>query len=137
MERARATGAFTDYQRAENWRDGRWPYGRTHNGPTFGLLASALLARHEFKQALAVAQRADSLDPGVPAHVALLGEIELEMGDYDAAAAHFSSLRLDRDQFTIAARVARWRELTGHADAARRLLRGAVSRVGRARRSAA
>jgi tetratricopeptide (TPR) repeat protein len=131
MDRARATGAFTDYQRAE--RLARWSLAlRTeHNGQTFGLLASALLARHEFKQALAVAQAADSLDPGVPAHVALLGEIELEMGDYAAATAHFSSIRLDRDQFTIAARVARWRELTGHADAARRLLHAAVAKVGK------
>ena len=130
MGRARATGGFADYQRAE--RLARWSLAlRTeHNGQTFGLLASALLARHEFKQALAVAQRADSLDPGVPAHVALLGEIELEMGDYAAANAHFSSLRLDSDQFTIAARVARWRELTGHADAARRLLHAAVLKVG-------
>ena len=131
MERARSTGAFTDYQRAEKLA--RWSLAirTTRNGPTFGLLASALLARHEFKQALAVAQWADSVDPGVPAHVALLGEIELEMGDYDAAAAHFSTLRLDRDQYTIAARIARWREVTGHADAARRLLRGAVARVGK------
>jgi tetratricopeptide (TPR) repeat protein len=130
MDRARATGAFTDYQRAEKLA--RWSLAlRTeHNGQTFGLLASALLARHEFPKALAVAQWADSVDPGVPAHVALLGEIELEMGDYDAAATHFSMIRLDRDQYTIAARVARWRELTGHADAARRLLRSAVKKVG-------
>jgi tetratricopeptide (TPR) repeat protein len=131
MDRARATGAFTDYQRAEKLA--RWSLAlRTeHNGQTFGLLASALLARHEFKQALAVAQWADSVDPGVPAHIALRAEIELEMGNYDSAAAHFSMIRLERDQYTIAARVARWRELTGHADAARRLLRGAVARVGK------
>lgn len=131
MDRARATGAFADYQRAEKLA--RWSLAiRTeHNGQTFGLLASSLLARHEFTEALAVARWADSVDSGVPAHVALLGEIELEMGDYDAAARHFSMIRLDRDQYTIAARVARWRELTGHADAARRLLRAAVGRVGR------
>jgi tetratricopeptide (TPR) repeat protein len=131
MDRARATGAFTDYQRAEKLA--RWSLAlRTeHNGQTFGLLCAALLARHDFTQALAVARWADSVDSGVPAHIALLGEIELEMGDYDSAARHFSMLRLDRDQYTIAARVARWRELTGHADAARRLLRGAVARVGK------
>ena len=71
-------------------------------------------------------RQVDSLDPGVPAHIALLGEIELETGDYAAANAHFASLKFDAEQFTIAARVARWRELTGNADAARRLLRGAV-----------
>ena len=131
MDRARATGAFTDYQRAERLARRSIALRTEHNGQTFGLLAAALLARHDFTGALKVARMADSVDPGVPAHVALLGEIELETGDYAAANAHFSSIRLDRDQFTIAARVARWRELTGHADAARRLLHAAVAKVAR------
>jgi tetratricopeptide (TPR) repeat protein len=131
MDRARSTGGFADYQRAERLARRSLALRTEHNGQTYGLLASALLARHDFVGALAVARAADSLDPGVPAHVALLGEIELEMGDYAAAAAHFSSIRLGRDQFTIAARVARWRELTGHADAARRLLHAAVAKVAR------
>jgi tetratricopeptide (TPR) repeat protein len=129
MDRARATGTFTDYQRAERLARKSLALRTEHNGQTFSLLASALLARHDFAGALTVATAADSLDPGVPAHAALLGEIELEMGDYDAANAHFSSIRLDRDQFTIAARVARWRELTGHADVARRLLHIAVAKA--------
>lgn len=131
MDRARATGGFADYQRAERLARRSLALRTEHNSQTFGLLASALLARHDFAQALAVARRADSLDPGVPAHVALLGEIELETGDYAAADAHFSSIHFGVDQFTIAARVARWRELTGHADAARRLLHAAVTKVGR------
>ena len=131
MDRARATGAFADYQRAERLARRSLALRTEHNGQTFGLLAAALLARHDFSGALTVARTADSLNPGVPAHVALLGEIELEMGEYTAANTHFSSIRLDRDQFTIAARVARWRELTGHADAARRLLHAAVAKVGR------
>ncbi len=131
MARARATGGFTDYQRAEQLARRSLALRTEHNGSTFSLLAGALLARHDFVQALAVARRADSLEPGVTAHIALLGEIELEMGDYESANAHFSSLRFDADQFTVAARVARWRELTGHADAARRLLRTAVAKVSR------
>jgi tetratricopeptide (TPR) repeat protein len=131
MDRARATGGFTDYERAERLARRSLALRTEHNSQTFGLLASALLARHDFAQALVVAKTADSLDPGVPRHVALLGEIELEIGDYGAANTHFASIHFDADQFTIAARVARWRELTGHADAARRLLRGAVARVDR------
>jgi hypothetical protein len=102
MERARATGAFTDYQRAEKLA--RWSLAirTTRNGATFGLLASALLARHEFKQALAVAQWADSMDRRTG--MSRSRRDRAGDGDYDAAAAHFP-LRLDRDQFTIAARV--------------------------------
>jgi tetratricopeptide (TPR) repeat protein len=129
MDRARATGGFADYGRAEQLARRSLALRTEHNSQTFGLLASALLARHDFAQARVVAQTADSLDPDVPGHVALLGEIELEIGDYAAANAHFASIHFDADQFTIAARVARWRELTGHADAARRLLRGAVAKV--------
>jgi tetratricopeptide (TPR) repeat protein len=131
LQRARTSGSFSDYERAE--RAARQSLGlRTaHNGQTFSLLASALLARHDFVGAHRVAEQADSLEPGNTNHVALLGEIELELGDYDAAARHFASLHFDSDQFTVAARVARWRELTGHADAARRLLHAAIARVDR------
>ena len=129
MDRARATGGFTDYERAERLARRSLALRTDHNSQTFGLLASALLARHDFAQALVVAKTADSLDPGEARHVALVGEIELEIGDYAAANAHFASIHFDAAQFTIAARVARWRELTGHADAARRLLRLAVAKV--------
>jgi len=129
MDRARATGGFTDYERAERLARRSLALRTEHNSQTFGLLASALLARHDFAEALIVAKTADSLDPGVPRHLALLGEIELEIGDYKAAATHFASIHFDADQFTILARVARWRELTGHADAARRLLQIAATKV--------
>ena len=131
LQRARTSGSFADYERAERVARRSLGLRTAHNGQTFSLLASALLARHDFVGALRVAQRADSIDPGNTNHVALIGEIELELGDYDAAARHFSSLHFDRDQFTVAARVARWHELTGHSDAARRLLRAAISRVDR------
>ena len=131
LQRARTSGGFTDYARAEQVARRSLSLRTAHNGQTFSLLASALLARHDFVGALEVAQHADSIEPGNTNHVALIGEIELELGDYDGAARHFASLHFDTDQFTVAARVARWRELTGHADAARRLLHTAISRVDR------
>jgi tetratricopeptide (TPR) repeat protein len=129
LERARARGDFADYARAERAARRSLALRTEHNGQTFGLLASALLARHAFAEALAVARRADSLYPGVPSHVALLGEIELETGDYTAAAAHFSSIRFGGEDFAVAARLARWHELTGRIDIARRLLRRAVTHI--------
>ena len=53
----------------------------------------------------------------------------MELGEYDAAANHFRAIRLDSEQFTIGARVARWYELTGHADIARAVLIRAINRV--------
>ena len=131
LQRARTSGGFADYERAERVARQSLALRTAHNGQTFSLLASALLARHDFVGALHVAERADSIEPGNANHIALIGEIQLELGDYDAAARHFASLHFDGDQFTVAARVARWRELTGHADAARRLLRAAIARVDR------
>lgn len=131
LQRARTGGSFADFERAERVARQSLHLRTAHNAQTFALLASALMARHDFIGALRVARRADSLEPGNASHIALLGEIELELGAYDSAAAHFTSLHFGGDQFTVAARVARWREITGHADAARRLLHSAVSRVDR------
>ncbi len=129
LQRARTSGSFADYERAEKVARRSLALRTAHNGQTFALLASALLARHDFVGALHVAERADSLEPDNTNHIALIGEIQLELGDYEAAARRFASLHFDSDQFTVAARVARWRELTGHSDAARRLLRTAIGRV--------
>jgi tetratricopeptide (TPR) repeat protein len=97
----------------------------------FELLASLLMARHEFVAARDVALRADSLDPGNSSHLALLGEIELELGDYQSAGKHFAAIQYDGRNFTTGARLARWYELTGHIDVAREYLKRAIVKVDR------
>ena len=131
VQRARATGDVGDYARAESLARRSLELRTARNDHTFASLASTLLARHAFAEALAVARRADSLAPGVPANLALLGEIELEMGHYAAADSHFAAIRWDGQHLGVAARLARWRELGGRVDAARRLLRGAAARADR------
>lgn len=131
VQRARATGDVSDYARAESLARRSLSLRTARNGQTFALLASTLMARHAFRDALDVARQADSLWPGTAAHLALVGEIELELGDYAAADSHFTAIRFDGEQFAVAARLARWRELTGRVDAARRLLRSAASKVER------
>jgi tetratricopeptide (TPR) repeat protein len=131
VQRARATGDVSDYARAESLARRSLSLRTARNGQTFALLASTLMARHAFRDALDVARAADSLWPGTAAHLALRGEIELELGDYAAADSHFSAIRFDGEQFAVAARLARWRELTGRVDAARRLLTTAAAKVDR------
>lgn len=129
--RSRNTGSVTDLARAEKLARESIAARTQRNYQTFELLASVLMARHEFREARSLALRADSLDPGTPSHLALLGEIELELGEYDAAAAHFSAVVVDNQQFTIRARLARWYEVTGHLDKARQLLKEAIVKVDR------
>jgi tetratricopeptide (TPR) repeat protein len=129
MQRARMSGSVGDNERAERLARRSLALRAERNEQTFGILVGALLARHDFPGALAVAKRAVSVDSLASANLAMLGEVELEIGDYDSAAARFSSIRFDGRDFTVAARLARWRELTGRSDAARRLLQHAIRQV--------
>jgi tetratricopeptide (TPR) repeat protein len=129
--RSRNTGSTADLDRAERLVRESIAERTQRNYQAFELLASLLMARHEFREARAVALRADSLDPGTPSHLALLGEIELELGNYDAAAADFEAVHYDGRNFTTGARLARWYEVTGHLDMARGFLRQAIVAVDR------
>jgi Flp pilus assembly protein TadD len=129
LSRARATGSERDLVRAERVARESIALRGSRNGQSFELLASILMAQHNFREAHAVAAAADSLAPDTPSHQALLGEIELELGDYEAAASHFRATRFDGQHFTIGARIARWYELTGRAAEARTLLTRATAQA--------
>ncbi len=129
--RARASGSTSDLARAEALARASTALRSRRNGESFEVLATVLMARHAFQEARIVAARADSLEPDTPSHLALLGEIELELGDYAHAATHFSAVHFDAQQFTIGARVARWYEVTGRSDIARAMLKRAIRHVDR------
>jgi tetratricopeptide (TPR) repeat protein len=127
--RSRYTGSVTDLDRAEKLARESLALRTQRNTQSFQLLASILMARHEFGEARSIAQKADSLNPDVPSNIVLLGETELELGDYSAAASNFERVNYSGQQFTIAARLARWHELTGRVDIARKLLKQAIAKV--------
>ncbi|HVH66349.1 MAG TPA: tetratricopeptide repeat protein [Gemmatimonadales bacterium] len=122
LQRARETGDFADYRRAEALARRSLALRVAHNDNTYVVLASALLAQHRFTEARAAARALNARDPAVPGHRALLAEIELELGNYGAARALFDSLWPARHELSVASRLARWAEITGHTDLARRLL---------------
>ena len=129
--RSRYTGSVTDLDQAEALAREAIGLRTQRNYQAFELLATVLMAKHEFREAREIAERVNLLDPGVPSHLVLLGEIELEMGDYVSAASHFEKVNYSGQQFTISARLARWHEITGRTDIARRLLKQAIVRVDR------
>jgi tetratricopeptide (TPR) repeat protein len=65
-------------------------------------------------------------EPTRPSYRALLGEIQMELGDYTASAATFDSLALTRNTLAVAPRVARLEEMRGRVHEARKLLAGAT-----------
>lgn len=126
MQRARESGEFQDYVRAEEYARRSLRSRTQRNGPAYVTLASALLAQHDFVNARAVAQDLTQLYPDLPGYRALLGETEIELGDYAAASRTFASLSGYTSQISIAPRLARWAEIRGQTDRARAILRGAL-----------
>lgn len=127
MQRARESGEYADYERAEALARKSIGSRTQRNGPAFVILSSALLAQHDFGHARAIAHDVVTLYPDVPEYRALLGETELELGDYADAAQSFSSLYAYRSHLSIAPRLARWAEVRGQTDRARAILTAALA----------
>jgi tetratricopeptide (TPR) repeat protein len=127
LQRARESGDVEDYLRAEHAARRSLAIRSARNGKTRLVLASSLLARHRFPEALQEARALVAEQPEVSSYRALLGEIELEMGDYDAARATFATLAPVQRELAVAPRLARWVEIAGRTTEARRLLRRALA----------
>jgi tetratricopeptide (TPR) repeat protein len=133
LQRGRETGDPRDFRLAE--RTARRSVARRvgRNGKAYMTLASSLLAQHRFGEARVVAETLVARWPEPEGYRALLGEIQLELGDYVAAGATFAGLAGARKQLAVAPRLARWAELSGQVEEARRLLEDARAEAFRRR----
>ena len=133
LQRGRETGDPRDFRLAE--RTARRSLARRagRNGKAYLTLASSLLAQHRFVEAQAAAETLVARWPEPEGYRALLGEIQLELGDYAAAGATFAGLAGARKQLAVAPRLARWAELSGRIEEARRLLEDARAEAFRRR----
>lgn len=122
LQRSRETGDFADFRRAEAAARRSLALRTSRNSKTFLTLASSLLAQHRFVEARDVAEDIVALEPDVASYRALLGEIQLELGDYKNARITFDTLEGARDKLAVAPRLARWREITGQSGEARKIL---------------
>ena len=122
LQRAREGGSPDDYTKAESYARRSLGKRTNRNASTAVTLVSILLAQHRFVEARDIAAELVEWEPDTPEHRAALGEVAMELGDDVTADRMFRSVWKDRGTLTIAARLARWLELTNHVPEARRLL---------------
>ena len=127
LQRARETGDETGYRQSEEYARRSLALRVNRNARTYVTLASSLMAEHRFAEAESVARKAVAYDSGVPQYLALLAEVQLELGDYAHARESFDSLTRFRSTLSIAPRLARWAELNGRTTEAFHTLRSAVA----------
>jgi predicted Zn-dependent protease len=116
--RGRLTGNADDYARAQAAVDqGLVAYPDNLGART--LKALLLYTLHDFEGARSAAQAIVDADAGQLQALATVGDSQLEMGQYDAAAASFATLQKAQPGAAVTARLARMASLQGHdADAA-------------------
>jgi tetratricopeptide (TPR) repeat protein len=131
LQRAREAGDNEDLVRAERLARHSLKLRSSRNEAALGILASALLSQHRFDDALGVATELVAQDSGSVGGRALLAETQLELGRYREAARTLGTLTMYRSDLSVAPRLARWEELRGRPEAARRLLRSARDEAAR------
>jgi tetratricopeptide (TPR) repeat protein len=126
LQRSREGGGFEDFRRAEEMARQSLNIRVVRNSRAARMLAASLLAQHRFTEAREVAEELVRLWPEDPAHRALLAEIQMELGDYEASSITLGSLQGLRENLSVAPRFARWAEMHGNVQEERRLLYAAA-----------
>ncbi|HEX8696535.1 MAG TPA: tetratricopeptide repeat protein [Longimicrobium sp.] len=122
LQRGREGGGLDDFRRAERAAREALTLRAGRNTGARLTLASSLLAQHRFAEARTAAEALVAEAPDRASYQALLGEIQMELGDYGAAAATFGALEAERGNLAVAPRLARWEEVRGNPVRARAIL---------------
>lgn len=126
LQRSRETGDYGDVLKAEELARASLAERTRGNAKGFRQLAASLLAQHRFAEAMTIARELVRIWPEDPAHRALLGELQMEVGDYAAAEVTFGTIGQHADNLAVAPRLARWAELHGRPDEARAIFAGSL-----------
>ena len=129
LARGRETGDPRDAILAEEAARRSLHNRKERNGSAAQVLETSLLAQHRFDEALPLAVAARDADPQNPSLRAALGDIQMEMGLYDSARVSFANLHVALGDPSVAPRLARWAEIEGQPEKARRLLHAALLTV--------
>lgn len=126
LQRARETADNADLERAETTARHSLALRRGRNDEAVGVLASSLMGQHRFAEAHDAALELLRADSTSVAARGMVAEAAMELGRYDEAARLFGMLASYQTDLGTAPRLARWAELRGRPDEARRLLRQAL-----------
>ena len=122
LQRARETADNGDLVQAETNARHSLALRTARNSAAFGVLASSLLSQHRFAEALVVSRRLLEEDTTSVAARGMLGENLFELRTIGEAGRVLGTLATYQGELGIAPRLARWAELHGKPEEARRLL---------------
>ncbi|HKT58442.1 MAG TPA: hypothetical protein VJQ46_00225 [Gemmatimonadales bacterium] len=131
LQRARETADNADLERAEATARHSLALRRGRNDEAVGVLASSLMGEHRFAEAHDAALELLRADSTSVAARGMVAEAAMELGRYDEAAHLFGTLATYQADLGTAPRLARWAELRGRPEEARRLLRQALDEAKR------
>ncbi|HET9726556.1 MAG TPA: hypothetical protein VFP28_06535 [Gemmatimonadales bacterium] len=131
LQRARETADNADLERAESTARYSLALRRGRNDEAVGVLASSLMGQHRFAEAHDAALELLRSDSTSVAARGMVAEAAMELGRYDEAARLFGMLATYQADLGTAPRLARWAELRGRPEEARRLLQQALEEAKR------
>ena len=129
QQQARVSGNPALYPRAEQALERALRLDPRNASALRGLSALAA-SRHRFQESLALARRAQALEPGVAVVYGLIGDANLELGRYPEAFAAFDRMAALRPSANVYARISYARELTGDLSGALEAMELAIDSAG-------
>lgn len=121
LQRGRERGSQADVANAEREARASLTRRTQNNGAAFATLLEVLMEQHRFAEAGQVGRQLVEGNPDEPGYQAMLGEVELELGNYDAATKAFAAVATERTSLAITTRLARLAEVRGDTTQARTL----------------
>lgn len=126
LQKARETGGVAYYNRAEQVT-ARALELKPASAAALTTMGAVALARHEFPQALEWARRALEADPRNPHAYGVLGDAQVEMGQYEDAFQSYEVMVNLKPSLDSYARVSYARELTGDVEGAIEAMQMAIA----------
>lgn len=121
LNKARETADVSNYNKAEEALQAALTVNPDYLAAT-AYLGSVRFAQHEFAEALSLAQMVYADDPEALLALALIGDAQLELGQYDAAETTYNQLYDLNESPPVLSRLARLAWLNGDAETAVSLL---------------
>lgn len=98
-----------------------------HNPEVFAVQALVAAGRHDFKSSLTLGQKALALNPHKAAYYGIVGDAQVELGQYEKATESFQKMIDVRPDLSSYNRVAYLREIYGDIEGAKEILTLAIS----------